>query len=192
MSRNSILAALVVLATCMGALTAPAAAQSPHTHEHSFGDAEKWAQVFDDPEARRVAEAARGDPGAGAEARCGHRRHRRRHRLLLGALRAHGAKGRVYGVDTEPDMVKYLAERAKREGLKNLIAVAGQPGRSAPARESGPDRAGRRLSPRRGARALFPQAAGLAQSRRPHCDHRLSPGLAGRPAEERAHRRRTA
>ena len=27
----------------------PAAAQSPHTHEHSFGGAEKWAQVFDDP-----------------------------------------------------------------------------------------------------------------------------------------------
>jgi SAM-dependent methyltransferase len=37
-------------------------------------------------------------------------------------------KGRVYGVDTEPDMVKYLAERAKREGLKNLTAIAGKPG----------------------------------------------------------------
>ena len=37
-------------------------------------------------------------------------------------------KGRVYGVDTEPDMVKYLAERAKREGLKNITAVTGAPG----------------------------------------------------------------
>src|SRR6185295_9169114 len=37
-------------------------------------------------------------------------------------------KGRVYGVDTEPDMVKYLSERAKREGLKNVTAVAGKPG----------------------------------------------------------------
>ena len=27
-----------------------AAAQAPHTHQHSFGDAEKWAHVFDDPE----------------------------------------------------------------------------------------------------------------------------------------------
>ena len=27
----------------------PAAAQSPHTHEHSFSDARNWAQVFDDP-----------------------------------------------------------------------------------------------------------------------------------------------
>ncbi len=37
-------------------------------------------------------------------------------------------KGRVYGVDIEPDMVKYLAERAKRDGLKNLIAATGAPG----------------------------------------------------------------
>jgi SAM-dependent methyltransferase len=36
-------------------------------------------------------------------------------------------KGRVYGVDIEPDMVRYLAERAKREGLKNVIAVSGAP-----------------------------------------------------------------
>jgi SAM-dependent methyltransferase len=36
-------------------------------------------------------------------------------------------KGRVYGVDTEPDMVKYLSERAKREGLRNITAVTGAP-----------------------------------------------------------------
>jgi len=24
-------------------------AQSPHTHQHGFGGAEHWAQVFDDP-----------------------------------------------------------------------------------------------------------------------------------------------
>ena len=37
------------------------------------------------------------------------------------------SKGRVYGVDLEPKMVKYLAERAKKEGLKNLSAVQGTP-----------------------------------------------------------------
>jgi SAM-dependent methyltransferase len=36
-------------------------------------------------------------------------------------------KGRVYGVDTEPDMVRFLADRAKREGLTNITAVAGAP-----------------------------------------------------------------
>jgi SAM-dependent methyltransferase len=36
-------------------------------------------------------------------------------------------EGRVYGVDIEPDMVKYLAERAKREKRHNVIAIAGAP-----------------------------------------------------------------
>ncbi|MGZ5260869.1 MAG: class I SAM-dependent methyltransferase, partial [Burkholderiales bacterium] len=36
-------------------------------------------------------------------------------------------QGRVYAVDTEPDMVKHLAERAKREGLKNLTPVLAKP-----------------------------------------------------------------
>ena len=31
--------------------------------------------------------------------------------------------GRVYAVDSAPDMVRYLGERAKREGLANLVAV---------------------------------------------------------------------
>jgi predicted methyltransferase len=37
------------------------------------------------------------------------------------------SKGRVYGVDVEPGMVKHLAERAKREKRVNLVAVAGAP-----------------------------------------------------------------
>jgi len=37
------------------------------------------------------------------------------------------ANGRVYAVDIEPDMVKYLGERAQKSGLKNLIAVQGAP-----------------------------------------------------------------
>jgi len=36
-------------------------------------------------------------------------------------------KGRIYGVDIEPDMVKYLANRAKQNGLTNLIAVQAVP-----------------------------------------------------------------
>jgi len=41
----------LLLALAMAALPPrPAAAQSPHSHAHSFGDAEKWAKVFDDPQ----------------------------------------------------------------------------------------------------------------------------------------------
>jgi ubiquinone/menaquinone biosynthesis C-methylase UbiE len=36
-------------------------------------------------------------------------------------------KGRVYAVDVEPDMVRYLSARAKREKRDNVVAVAGAP-----------------------------------------------------------------
>src|SRR6266496_4687236 len=42
--RPTALSALLALAP----LCAPA--QTPDTHRHRFGDAEKWAKVFDDPE----------------------------------------------------------------------------------------------------------------------------------------------
>ena len=106
---------------------ATALAQAPHSHQHSFGDADKWAKVFDDPERdawqkpHEVIEAlalkpdaAVADLGAGT----GYFAMRLAHMV---------SKGRVYGVDLEPKMVKYLAERAKKEGLKNLSAVQGTP-----------------------------------------------------------------
>jgi predicted methyltransferase len=111
-----------------GALLAGAAIAQPHdTHQHNFGGAEKWSQVFDDP--RRDAwqkpheviqalalkpDAIIADIGSGT----GYFSARFSNRV---------PNGRIYGVDTEPDMVKYLAERAKREGLKNVTAVTGKP-----------------------------------------------------------------
>jgi predicted methyltransferase len=107
---------------------APVTAQSHQTHQHSFAGAEQWAQVFDDP--KRDAwqkpheviqalalkpDAVIADIGSGT----GYFSVRLAHMV---------PKGRVYGVDIEPDMVKYLAERAKRDGLKNVIAVTGAPG----------------------------------------------------------------
>lgn len=118
----------MVLLLSAGVLAAPSLAQAPHTHEHRFGDAEKWAKVFDDPERdawqkpHEVIQALAlkpdaivADIGAGT----GYFSIRFAHML---------PKGRVYGVDTEPDMVKYLSDRAKREGLKNVTAVAAKPG----------------------------------------------------------------
>ena len=49
MIRTRLLAATLVLFGCAGLLAGPAAAQSPHTHQHSFGGADQWAQIFDDP-----------------------------------------------------------------------------------------------------------------------------------------------
>ncbi len=125
MNRIPSLAVALVLSACAGWVAGPAAAQSPHTHEHSFGGAEKWARIFDDPQRdawqkpheviQALAlkpDAVVADIGSGTG--------------YFSARFAHMVpKGRVYGVDTEPDMVKYLAARAKREGLNNITAVAG-------------------------------------------------------------------
>lgn len=104
-----------------------AAAQSPHTHRHSFGDAEKWAHVFDDPERdgwqkpHDVIEALSLAPDARvADLGAGTGYFSARLANMLG-------QGRVYAVDIEPDMVRYLGERAEREHLKNLHPVAGTP-----------------------------------------------------------------
>jgi SAM-dependent methyltransferase len=107
---------------------ASALAQSPAGHQHSFGDTAKWAKEFDDPardawqkphevmQALKLApDAVVADIGAGT----GYFAVRFAHML---------PKGRVYGVDVEPEMVKYLAERAKKEGLANLTSLAGAPG----------------------------------------------------------------
>ena len=128
MNRISSLTAALALLAIAGLPAASVSAQTPHTHQHSFGDAEKWAKVFDDPERdawqkphdviRALAlkpDAIVADIGAGT----GYFSVRFANML---------PKGRVYGVDTEPGMVKHLADRAKREGLKNVTAVAAKPG----------------------------------------------------------------
>jgi SAM-dependent methyltransferase len=126
MNRRSFIAAVAVFGSTQ-LLARRASAQSPHTHQHSFGDADKWAQIFDDPKRdtwqkpheviQALAlkpDAVIADIGAGTG--------------YFSARLAHMVpKGRVLAVDTEPDMVKYLAERAKREGLKNMTAVAAKP-----------------------------------------------------------------
>ena len=50
MTRTPWLAVCFIALSYALSLAAPAAAQSPPTHEHSFGGAEKWAQVFDGPQ----------------------------------------------------------------------------------------------------------------------------------------------
>lgn len=104
-------------------LAAGAAAQPPGTHPHDFHGAEHWAHVFDDPardawqKPHEVIQALRlkpdaivADIGAGT----GYFSARLSRRL---------PGGKVYAVDVEPGMVKYLGERAEREGLKNVFPI---------------------------------------------------------------------
>ncbi|HEX9182400.1 MAG TPA: methyltransferase [Burkholderiales bacterium] len=118
----------LALALSLGALCAGSAtAQTPHTHQHTFKDAEKWSHVFDDPERdawqkpheviRALAlkpDARVADLGAGTG-------------YFAARLANMLPQGRIYAVDVEPDMVRFLGERARREKLSNLVAVAGEP-----------------------------------------------------------------
>ncbi|HKW36181.1 MAG TPA: class I SAM-dependent methyltransferase [Burkholderiales bacterium] len=119
--------ALPLAAALLSACCAAAAAQTPHTREHSFAGAEHWAKVFDDPardawqKPHEVITALSPAPDtvvADIGSGTGYFAVRLAHFV---------PRGRVYGVDTEPEMVKYLAERAKREGLPNLVSIAGRP-----------------------------------------------------------------
>lgn len=104
----------------------PGSVGAHHGHgagHHGFTDAQAWAPVFDDPardawqrpgdvlRALELSPAMRvADIGAGT----GY--------FAVRLARAVPA-GEVIATDIEPDMVRYLNERARREGLPNLRAV---------------------------------------------------------------------
>ena len=118
---------LLILAFLLGSPFA-ASAQSPHSHDHSFSGADRWAKVFDDPKRdawqkpHEVIQALKLKPDAvvvDIGSGTGYFSVRLAHMV---------SQGRVYGLDAEPDMVKYLADRAKRAGLNNVKAVLVKPG----------------------------------------------------------------
>lgn len=116
-------------AACGGA--APQAPSHPEPLVHRFEHAEEWAKQFDDPERdawqkppevvaslKISAGMTVADVGAGT----GY--------FEPYLSRAVGEKGTVLAVDIEPDMVRYLGERAAREHLANvrpLLATADDP-----------------------------------------------------------------
>src|SRR5215470_14968875 len=104
MTRAACLAVALVLSGGAAMPERPSAAQPPHAHQHSFGDAEKWSQVFDDP--KRDAwqkpheviqalalkpDAVVADIGAGTG-------------YFAVRLARMLPKSKVYAVDVEPDM----------------------------------------------------------------------------------------
>jgi len=108
-------------------LAASARAQAPHTHEHTFEGADKWSEVFDDPKRdswqkpHEVIQALALKPDAVvADIGAGTGYFSVRFARML-------PKGKVYAVDVEPDMVRHLAARAKREQLANVVAVQAAP-----------------------------------------------------------------
>lgn len=120
MKLSNVLAGVCLVVT----LLALAWAQQDHDRRR-FDNAEQWAKIFDDPSRdswqkpdeviRALAlapDATVADIGAGTG---------------YFAVRIARAvpRGRVIGVDIAPGMVRYLDERARREGLGNVSAQLG-------------------------------------------------------------------
>ncbi len=107
-------------------MSGPAMQGMPDMH-HSFGDAEEWAKRFDDPQrdawqkpdqvldALQLAPTALvADLGAGTG-------------YFSVRLAKRVPQGKVFAVDIEPDMVRYLGERAEREHLSAIVPVRASP-----------------------------------------------------------------
>jgi ubiquinone/menaquinone biosynthesis C-methylase UbiE len=132
------LATLLTLSSCAprrapeaAAPPAPANEARPSdnaTAHHSFDDVAKWSKIFDDPgrdpwqkpqaliAALNVLPGMRvADLGAGT----GYFSH-----YLSAAV---GNKGTVYAVDTEPNLVVHLRERAEQEKTANVVPVLASP-----------------------------------------------------------------
>ncbi len=100
------------------------AVKPPHDHmERHFDKAEEWAKSFDDPRRDewqmpgRVIDAlgiksgqAVADIGAGTG-------------YFTVRLARSPASPTVYAVDIEPSMVQYVRQRARKEGLKNIVPI---------------------------------------------------------------------
>lgn len=124
MGRSAAVWALVV---AFGVL-ATASEEPSHdaTSRHSFEDVEHWVSVFDDPardawqKPRELVAALGLRPGgtvADLGAGTGYFS-----RYLSEAV---GAKGTVFAVDVEPNLVVHMRERAEKEGTANVVPVLG-------------------------------------------------------------------
>lgn len=96
-----------------------------HAHHHRFDDAEKWAKVFEDE--KRVAWQkpdevfkAVGIKKTSLVADIGSATGFFPVRIAKVA-----SKGRVWGVDVEPNLVNFLNRRAKKEKISNMYSILG-------------------------------------------------------------------
>ncbi|MGY4501878.1 SAM-dependent methyltransferase [Bradyrhizobium sp. GM24.11] len=121
-----VVATIATVGTCVAG-GASMAADNPHGHSdgfhHSFSQADVWAKEFDDPSREawqkpdQVLDALTldrkalvADIGAGTG-------------YFSVRIAKRVSEGKVFAIDVEPDMLRYLSERARREHLNNIFPV---------------------------------------------------------------------
>ena len=119
-----VIAALVLSAA--GVAVSTAAIGGHHGHHRGFSDAKRWSAAFDAPDRDawqkpgEVIAALRVGPGmavADVGAGTGY------FAVRLASAVAPG--GVVFATDVEPDMVRWLRDRADRAGLSNIVPLLG-------------------------------------------------------------------
>jgi ubiquinone/menaquinone biosynthesis C-methylase UbiE len=95
-----------------------------HDPRHSFENLDRWVKAFEDPERDRrqkpdevvaALNLSPGDDVADVGAGTGYFTRR--------FAKAVGETGVVYAVDIEPNMLRYIGSRARKEGTKNIVPV---------------------------------------------------------------------
>lgn len=94
---------------------------------HRFNDAERWAKMFENSERDEWQKpeqviSAMNIPETAVIADIGSATGYFPVRFAKVAI-----KGKIYGIDIEPNMVDFLNQRAKQEGLGNLTSILGKP-----------------------------------------------------------------
>lgn len=98
--------------------------QQHHGPPHTFEDADKWAAELEDPERDewqkpdavvRAMNLRTGDRVADIGAGSGYFSRR--------FARVVGPTGVVYAVDIEPNMLRYISEKAKEQSVENIVPV---------------------------------------------------------------------
>ena len=124
-------AALLTLVAMLSAAS-PAAGQTPGPHDatahHPFTGVEKWTKIFDDPKRdewqkpQQVVAALALKPGqivADLGAGTGYFERQLSKAVAPGGI--------VLAIDTEPEMVQHLGERARKETTPNVVPVLALP-----------------------------------------------------------------
>lgn len=96
-----------------------------HADHHRFDDAEKWSRIFEDEKREEWQNSKKIISVTGIK----------RDSIVADIGSATGyfpvriakvaTKGRVWGVDIEPNLVNYLNKRAAKEGIHNLYSILG-------------------------------------------------------------------
>jgi ubiquinone/menaquinone biosynthesis C-methylase UbiE len=106
-------------------VTVSCATHKKHAHHHRFDNVEKWSRIFEDEKREPWQNSKEIINTVGIKTNS----------IVADIGSATGyfpvriarvaTKGRVWGIDIEPNLVNYLNHRAHKEGIKNLYSILG-------------------------------------------------------------------